>query len=1300
MGRDFLLNKGELNIRLKQCIKANGTKFTMDVKDNNRYIIENLKTQETNEHILMGSNFHTYKNDIFGSLKKPLVRLGCYEALSWCLDGRTNATLTSGHNNESKKNVISPHIDIIGFNIYNFSEYDKLKAEENKVLNKVKCEQLINNKIHNLNSSYHNNSHENNIKHIFMSINNMIFLSKEGNLYGLGNNEHFTLTKSYLYNTDNIYTGNTNRYTEKRSHLLKEILNTPSNINSVSNWQHSTLISNNNGVYFCGKIQNSEFPLENYLEKLHPWFSDINAGWSKFKNYLYAYADEFQPGSIDNRGDADDTPMFKKNSVFYDILPKWWDGSRWDDHKNTPDVYAWTNSKTYLFKFQFEKYKFRNYLPLFINKFKDLSNWNPADDYLPEIFDIDNSGYNVIKQFSKIHLYNEFENKSVGSDNTEKWTVSNGTVTPSEVEKEFRYLKIPEEKYSQKAFTFNSKGNVKKGLYRLKMSFWCNPGSEALESTAKSGWLDTLAIKFSISQKINNVSIGNETEVVMENSDDFKKPYILDKYIYVDKDYNYQFQIEINTKAKIDNKPSPDLYVSYPSLAIMKTEPVIKKIINKYNNVLLLSEKGVVYQYGKNSNGMMYHSNNLVETPIIKIPSTRDFRKINNEFVYYDNPQHKIVDIAMGDGVYYAVRKDGKVYSWGKNNKKMLGRTRYNVINVEMNGKNLINGINSQIQEKYRTYFINTLFSLENKSSLQDLSFNAPILYGNLLNGKKQCDFITDIPKSQLNTTSYTSYDNSNENTKCYCCGFKDNTYFYVFEIRLGQYNKFIEYKTLEYGTLSSFPTTNNNLKELFKDRGIARNNNEMSDETIDIYNLSFEYSSNIAYNSQKTDNLTIDPTPSLIPGLSNVKKIVVSQDTVCALTNNNKISLWGHKYDENTLHNLPPVELTTTQNITDIATTHNAFIYLTDKGNVYLAGQTNITNGTTNSKKDIGVKQDIENVSHIYGGYESLALITNIGEISTKGNAKNNRLGHSNDNDYTWIKKPKQLLGSIYEKLKVKQKEKLYQKEIIPSYLLESQIYHQDFKKRNIHSSKIQNPILEQNREFGTLPNNINSISFWHKNNDEKSTLNILSILDYNNVLLKLSSEDSKYLLTFPQGSLSIVDCYINGKALNLNNFNDNKLQSGFKLNKWSHIYIGLKKELFNFNGEIYKLNWLEQNDNYDENYVDNVRYFNKQLNKNEINELYHTVFTYNNEDIMDNNIVVSKYFQDSQVYYENFEKNIKIANYTKNENSEFFDINNYSSYSSTLYSSRRQIDNKTLKFGSTANQSVLYLLNSKLKQ
>ena len=73
-----------------------------------------------------------------------------------------------------------------------------------------------------------------------------------------------------------------------------------------------------------------------------------------------------------------------------------------------------------------------------------------------------------------------------------------------------------------------------------------------------------------------------------------------------------------------------------------------------------------------------------------------------------------------------------------------------------------------------------------------------------------------------------------------------------------------------------------------------------------------------------------------------------------------------------------------------------------------------------------------------------------------------------------------------------------------------------------------------------------------------------------------------------------------------------------------------------------------------------------------------------------MDNNIVVSKYFQDSQVYYENFEKNIKIGNYTQNENSEFFDINNYSSYSSTLFSSPSQIDNKTLKFGSTANQTV----------
>ena len=38
-------------------------------------------------------------------------------------------------------------------------------------------------------------------------------------------------------------------------------------------------------------------------------------------------------------------------------------------------------------------------MPLFINKFKDLSNWNPADDYLPDIFDI--ISYNVTDKYSK-----------------------------------------------------------------------------------------------------------------------------------------------------------------------------------------------------------------------------------------------------------------------------------------------------------------------------------------------------------------------------------------------------------------------------------------------------------------------------------------------------------------------------------------------------------------------------------------------------------------------------------------------------------------------------------------------------------------------------------------------------------------------------------------------------------------------------------------------------------------------------------------------------------------------------------
>ena len=76
----------------------------------------------------------------------------------------------------------------------------------------------------------------------------------------------------------------------------------------------------------------------------------------------------------------------------------------------------------------------------------------------------------------------------------------------------------------------------------------------------------------------------------------------------------------------------------------------------------------------------------------------------------------------------------------------------------------------------------------------------------------------------------------------------------HIFEIRLGQYNKFIEYKTLEWYIIMFISYSNNNLKQLFKDRGNARNNNEMSDETIDIYIYRSNVEANIAI--QETYNL------------------------------------------------------------------------------------------------------------------------------------------------------------------------------------------------------------------------------------------------------------------------------------------------------------------------------------------------------------------------------------------------------------------------------------------------------------
>ena len=64
-------------------------------------------------------------------------------------------------------------------------------------------------------------------------------------------------------------------------------------------------------------------------------------GWNKFRYYVLKYAETFQPGTVGVRGvDGDsDTLYIGPKSVFYDIIPRWSDGSKWEDFKNTPDPY-------------------------------------------------------------------------------------------------------------------------------------------------------------------------------------------------------------------------------------------------------------------------------------------------------------------------------------------------------------------------------------------------------------------------------------------------------------------------------------------------------------------------------------------------------------------------------------------------------------------------------------------------------------------------------------------------------------------------------------------------------------------------------------------------------------------------------------------------------------------------------------------------------------------------------------------------------------------------------------------------
>ena len=97
-------------------------------------------------------------------------------------------------------------------------------------------------------------------------------------------------------------------------------------------------------------------------------------------------------------GDSD-TLYIGPKSVFYDIIPRWSDGSKWEDFKNTPDPYIWTQTN-YLFAFQFEKYKFRNYLPQFIEKFMELNIFDKNDLYTSDIFD--NIVLNVVNKTSNV----------------------------------------------------------------------------------------------------------------------------------------------------------------------------------------------------------------------------------------------------------------------------------------------------------------------------------------------------------------------------------------------------------------------------------------------------------------------------------------------------------------------------------------------------------------------------------------------------------------------------------------------------------------------------------------------------------------------------------------------------------------------------------------------------------------------------------------------------------------------------------------------------------------------------------
>jgi alpha-tubulin suppressor-like RCC1 family protein len=116
---------------------------------------------------------------------------------------------------------------------------------------------------------------------------------------------------------------------------------------------------------------------------------------------------------------------------------------------------------------------------------------------------------------------------------------------------------------------------------------------------------------------------------------------------------NDYYQLYDGTK---ENRITPIACSMQTSFFGRKIKTIASSVVN--NHVLALTTDGLVYAWGENTNGQIGDDTTITK----EVPRLVEALMAKN-----------VIDIAVGDGVSLALTDEGKVYTWGKGDKGVLG---------------------------------------------------------------------------------------------------------------------------------------------------------------------------------------------------------------------------------------------------------------------------------------------------------------------------------------------------------------------------------------------------------------------------------------------------------------------------------------------------------------------------------------------------------------------------------------------------------------------------------------------------